>query len=63
MGGGEQRYMSRQELKWERYDLLRMRWRLINRAMVDPQVLPAALDWIDSEVARIEKALGGVGAA
>lgn len=54
--------MNRTELEWERYDLLRMKWRLQNRAEVDPFVLPAALDWLDGELLYIEKALDGVGA-
>lgn len=40
-----------------------MRWQLLNKADVDPFVLPAALDWIDGEVHAINMALGGLGAA
>ena len=55
--------MQEADLRWHKHQLLRTRWQLLNRAEVDPHVLPAALDWIDGEVADIEKALSGVGAA
>ncbi|CAM4182730.1 hypothetical protein L1N85_11240 [Paenibacillus alkaliterrae] len=47
------------ELRWRKYELQRMRWRLTNRIEVDPRVLPTALDWLDGEIAQIEKALAG----
>lgn len=38
-------------LVWRRLELLRLRWRLVNgRVYCDPEILPAALDWIDSEL-------------
>lgn len=54
--------MNKTDLLIEKLDLLRMRWRLLNRVTVEPHVLPAALDWINSELDKVEKALIGVGA-
>lgn len=35
-----------------RYDLMLYRWRLLNgRVDCDPEIYPAALDWIESELA------------
>lgn len=39
-------------LAWRRLELFRLRWRLLNgRVSCDPELLPAAIDWIDSELA------------
>lgn len=47
------------DLIWRKYELLRIRWRLITgRTYSDPEVLPAALDWIDGEIAEISKITG-----
>ncbi|SFE10918.1 hypothetical protein SAMN04487969_10198 [Paenibacillus algorifonticola] len=44
-------------MTWRRYDLQRMRWRLINYPhLAEPDVLPAALDWLDGEIAAMKKA-------
>lgn len=45
------------ELRWRKFELQRMRWRLVHRAHADPFVLPAALDWLDGEIAEMEKAI------
>lgn len=50
---------AQMELLWRKFELQRMRWRLVNKVEVDPFVLPAALDWLDGEVAQIEKAIAG----
>lgn len=43
------------ELLWRKFELLRMRWRLTNGIVYsDPKVLPAALDWIDGQIAEME---------
>lgn len=45
------------DLQWRRYELLRMRWRLINGLTeCDPFVFPAALDWLDGEIEALKKA-------
>lgn len=37
-----------------RLELRRLRWRLTNgRAACNPDVLPAALDWLDGEIAEL----------
>lgn len=42
------------DLVWRRYELLRFRWQLTNgRTSCDPDTLPAALDWIESELAGL----------
>lgn len=45
--------MNELMIVWNRRcDLLLYRWRLLNgRVDYDPEVIPAALDWIDSELA------------
>lgn len=41
-------------LAWRRLELLRIRWKLINGlAPCDPETLPAAVDWIDSQLAEM----------
>jgi len=43
-----------------KFELLLFRWRLINyRSSADPEVIPAAVWWIDGEVAEINKTLEG----
>ena len=43
-----------------KYDLLRKRWQLLNRrTSADLDVIPAAVWWIDCEVAEINKTLLG----
>lgn len=43
-----------------KYDLLRMRWQLLNRhTNADPKIIPAAVWWIDQEVMEINMALEG----
>lgn len=47
--------MNDLEVIWRRFELLRFRWSLTNgRVKCDPETLPAALDWIDSELAVLE---------
>lgn len=39
-------------LAWRRLELLRFRWQLLHgRVSCDPETLPAAIDWIDSQLA------------
>lgn len=45
------------DLMWRKFELQRMRWRLVNRCDADPFVLPAALDWLDGEIADMKKAI------
>lgn len=50
----------REALLNRKFDLLLFRWRLVNfRTSADPDVLPAAVWWIDCEVAEINKTLEG----
>lgn len=43
------------DLQWRKLELKRLRWRLLNgRCQCDPDVLPAALDWLNGEIERIE---------
>ncbi|WP_172963973.1 hypothetical protein [Paenibacillus sp. Cedars] len=38
-----------------RLELKLLRWKLVyGRIEVDPEVLPAALDWLDGEIASLE---------
>lgn len=47
--------MNNIDVIWRRFELLRIRWNLTNgRIYCDPEVLPAALDWIDGELAGLE---------
>ncbi|MCM3041686.1 hypothetical protein M3201_18490 [Paenibacillus motobuensis] len=44
------------ELIWRKFELMRLRWRLLNgRAQCDSEILPAALDWLNGQIASIEK--------
>lgn len=46
------------DLLWRKFELLRMRWRLTTgRVYSDPNVLPAALDWLDGQIAEMEESL------
>ncbi|GIP14365.1 hypothetical protein J40TS1_00070 [Paenibacillus montaniterrae] len=50
----------RQALLDRKYDLLRKRWQLLNRrTSADPEVIHAAVWWIECEVADINKTLEG----
>lgn len=48
--------LNDQDLLIRKFDLMRMRWQLLNgRAECDPETLPAALDWLNGEIAALEK--------
>lgn len=52
------------DLLIRKFELMRMRWGIANgRVKCHPDVKPAALDWLDGEIAAIEKASSGLGAA
>ncbi|BCG57457.1 hypothetical protein [Paenibacillus sp. URB8-2] len=40
---------------WRRLELKRLKWQINNgRAKCNPEVTPAALDWLDGEIAELE---------
>jgi len=43
------------ELRWRIYQLKRQRWQLLNRGYGDPEVTPAAVDWLDGQIAEAER--------
>ncbi|WP_157686451.1 hypothetical protein [Paenibacillus senegalimassiliensis] len=54
------------EAQLRKFDLMRRRWQLLNgRATCDPELLPAALSWLDGEIAalNVEKTSSEVGVA
>jgi hypothetical protein len=56
--------MQEADLRWEKFLLQRDRWRVANDIIrCHPEVKPAELDRLDGEIASIEKALSGLGAA
>lgn len=54
--------MSKSEVEWRRYELMRMRWQLLNRpGNADPFVIPAAVDLLSSEIEAMKNDHSGLG--
>ncbi|WP_158081710.1 hypothetical protein [Paenibacillus selenitireducens] len=44
-----------EELQWRKLELKRLRWKLQSGLyQCDPEVLPAAVDWLNGEISRID---------
>ncbi|WP_138755776.1 hypothetical protein [Paenibacillus sinopodophylli] len=50
------------ETRWRIYELMRMRWQLLNRpGNADPFVIPAAVDFLSSEIEGMKNDHFGLG--